>query len=42
MREVAARIPLGGIRLTDSRSGGLVDLGELTGVMVLIVIRHRY
>lgn len=36
------RIPLAGIRLIDSRTGEQVDMGALSGVTVLSLIRHRF
>lgn len=42
MRDEAVHLPLTGIRLADVRSGAPVDLGELSGVQVLSLIRHRY
>jgi hypothetical protein len=42
VRELAVDIPLDDILLTDVSSGEPVDLGLLTGVRVLTLIRHRY
>jgi len=42
MREDAVHLPLRGIGLTDVRSGATVDLGDLGGVQLLSLIRHRY
>ncbi len=42
MRETTVRIPVRGIRLIDAPTGELVDLGEIQGVAVLTLIRHRY
>jgi hypothetical protein len=37
-----AVIDLGGIVLPDARTRTAVDLGGLTGVCVLTLIRHRF
>lgn len=42
MREDTVHLPLRGVRLSDARSGALLDLGDLPGVQVLTLIRHRY
>jgi hypothetical protein len=42
VREEHLRYALGGIGLTDARTGLAVDLGRLPGVQVLSLIRHRY
>ncbi len=42
MHEDTVHLPLTGIRLPDARTGDPVHLGELTGVCVLTLIRHRY
>lgn len=36
------RVPLAGVTLLDARSGDQVDLGGLTGVHVLVLMRHRH
>ena len=35
-------IPLAGIRLTDTATGQPVDLGNLDGVHVMVLMRHRH
>jgi hypothetical protein len=42
VRELTVDIPLDDILLTDVSSGDPVDLGLLSGVWVLTLIRHRY
>ncbi len=42
MRDEQVHLALSGIRLTDARTGVLLDLGDLAGVHVLSLIRHRY
>lgn len=42
MRELSVDIPLDGIVLTDVLTGDPVDLGRLTGVRVVSLIRHRF
>lgn len=42
MRDERVHLPLAGLRLTDARTGEPFDLGELPGVVVLTLIRHRY
>ncbi len=42
MRDEKTDIALDGIVLTDVASGQPVDLGHLTGVQVLTLIRHRF
>lgn len=42
MRDETTDDPLGGIELTDARTGAAVDLGGLRGVQVLSLIRHRF
>lgn len=42
MREVEVDIPLTGLRLFDAGTGAAFGLGELRGVTVLSLIRHRY
>ena len=39
---VTTSIDLAGLALPDSRTGGLVALGDLAGLHVLTLIRHRY
>ncbi len=40
--EQRLELPLAGIVLPESRSGESLDLGSLSGVHVLTLIRHRY
>lgn len=42
MRELTVDTPLEGVVLTDVSTGGPVDLGRLTGVTVVTLIRHRF
>ncbi|MGH3857737.1 MAG: hypothetical protein ACRDR6_30455 [Pseudonocardiaceae bacterium] len=42
MRDETVHLPLTGIRLTDARTGGFVELGELPGVRAITLIRHRH
>jgi hypothetical protein len=42
VRDEKVHIPLAGIRLTDCRTDETVDLGDLAGVQVLTLVRHRY
>jgi hypothetical protein len=42
VRELPLDTPLDGIALTDVATGEPVDLGRLTGVRVLTLIRHRF
>jgi hypothetical protein len=42
VRNERVRLPLRGLRLPDVRTGAPVDLGELPGVRVLTLIRHRF
>ena len=42
MREERVDVPLDGVVLTDVSTGEPVDLGALTGVQVVSLIRHRY
>lgn len=42
MREEPTAVELSGIVLTDVRTGAPVDLGGLSGVQVVTLIRHRF
>jgi hypothetical protein len=42
VRDERVELPLAGMRLTDARTGWPYDLGDLHGVHVLSLIRHRY
>lgn len=42
MREEQVDLPLAGILVADARSGRPYDLGDLRGVHVLSLVRHRY
>ena len=42
MRETTPDLPLDGVVLDDARTGQHVDLGRLTGVQVVVLIRHRH
>jgi hypothetical protein len=42
VRELTVDTPLEGVVLTDVSTGGPVDLGQLTGVTVVTLIRHRF
>lgn len=42
MREDTVHLRLRSIGLTDARSGARVELGDLGGVHLLSLIRHRY
>lgn len=42
MVEQSAGIALVGVTLTDATTGAAVELGALTGVRVLSLVRHRY
>lgn len=35
-------IPLHGIEVIDTSTGGAVDLGGLRGVSLLVLMRHRH
>ena len=37
-----ATIPLAGIRVTDTATGQPVDLANLDGVHVMVLMRHRH
>ena len=36
------QVPLAGITLTDATTGRPVDLGGLTGVRAVTLVRHRF
>ncbi|HET9690492.1 MAG TPA: hypothetical protein VFP61_05030 [Acidimicrobiales bacterium] len=42
MRERRVRVPLAGITLTEAATGRPVDLGGLTGVRAVTLVRHRF
>lgn len=35
-------IPLTGRRVTDTSDGSVTDLGELRGVQLMVLMRHRH
>jgi hypothetical protein len=35
-------LPLSGLTVIDARDGSTYDLGRLTGVNVVVLIRHRH
>ncbi len=41
-RYQSVAIPLSGIVVTDVVGGAAVDLGDLTGVHVVVLMRHRH
>jgi hypothetical protein len=42
VRDENISIELAGVVLTDARATARVDLGDLAGVHVVTLIRHRY
>lgn len=42
MREEVTDTPLDGVVLTEVRTGARIDLGLLSGVQVVTLIRHRF
>jgi len=35
-------IPLAGLTVTDAQTGAQTDLGQLPGVHILVLMRHRH
>jgi hypothetical protein len=42
VRDELVALQLAGVRLADARTGEPYDLGDLRGVHVLSLVRHRY
>lgn len=41
-RHRSVDVPLAGLTVTDARERGTLDLGDLRGVHVMVLMRHRH
>lgn len=41
-RDLSVSVPLHGRRVVDARSGDERDLGDLAGVHLMVLMRHRH